>query len=158
MAERKKQSYQRKKKIEGNCLRTWDDYYNENYFDEMPKSKKWRDELIRQLAEASEDQTLITILSFCQRYKIPRDKLYKVSKDYPDIGYAFNQFKLALKDHRHVGYAQKGYKEYPIEDTWRLDPEVDEDQKRTAQLKKDQEAEPPTYIINVHDPKVDEPK
>jgi hypothetical protein len=88
-------------------------------------------------------------------FKIPYSTLKQWVEKYPDIKSAYNNVKLALACHRRVGAMNKKLDgAYAYKDMHVYDPEWLEINKYHSDMKKEEEKQPHTFIINTGKPRI----
>ena len=84
-----------------------------------------------------------------------RQTLYEWVAKYPDIKAAFEEAKLLLACRKRVGAMTKKFdKDAVYKDMHRYDPEWHEINQYHADMKKEDENKPTTFVINMNKPKV----
>lgn len=162
MKKKSPQSKLAQKKTESRTIlpvvdRTWDDFYNNDYFMTMPKHKPWRDKLIQDMVDYQNDPNSLTIVGFCRKYKIPRTKLYEVAEQFSDVKFAFTQMKMFLAENRLDGRFKGKLTDSIFHGLFRLDDESRENAEVEAKVKamaKNQDSNP-VYNIYYQDLKTE---
>jgi len=135
--------------------RSWQDQIDPHILALSPGKDEWRQRLIRTMYAWSDRSTSLEILQFCMEYKIPRTTLYQWSEKYPDIKHAYENMKLNIACHRRVGTMNKKLDgAYAYKDMHKYDSEWSSVDKYHADLKRDEEKQPTTFVLTEWKPKV----
>ncbi len=136
--------------------RTWMDFLDKETLQLYPGRDDWRKRLIYTMLKWAENKKSIEVLQFCMKYKIPRQTLYDWTKQYPDIGEAYQNMKLLISCNRKVRSMEKELdKDSAYRDMHVLDPEWHDVNKYHSELKKDEGSTASTFNIHLHKPDVD---
>jgi hypothetical protein len=135
--------------------RSWNDVIDREFLALSPGRDDWRERLIRTLYAWSERSTSLEILQFCMEYKIPRTTLFEWAEKYPDIKKAYESVKLNVACHRRVGTMNKKLDgAYAYKDMHKYDDLWGSVDKYHADLKRDEEKQPTTFVLTEWKPKV----
>lgn len=135
--------------------RTWIDFLDKETLNLYPGRDDWRQRLIYTMMRWAEKSTSLEILQFCMEYKIPRMTLYEWTEKYPDVKDAYINMKLALACHRRVGTMNKKLDgAYAYRDMHMYDKEWDSVNKYHSDMRKEEEKQAHTFIINDSKPRI----
>ena len=135
--------------------RTWVDFLSKETFSIYPGKDEWRQRLIYTMLKWSEKKTSLEIMQFCIEYKIPRRTLKEWVDKYPEVKDAYEDMKLALACHRRVGSMNKKLDgAYAYKDMHIYDPEWHAINKYHSDMKKEEEKQAHTFIINNDKPRI----
>jgi hypothetical protein len=94
-------------------------------------------------------------MQFCIEYKIPYRTLKEWIDKYPEIKEAYADVKLAVACHRRLGSMNKKLDgAYAYKDMHMYDPEWHAINKYHSDMKKDEEKQSHTFIINDSKPRI----
>lgn len=134
---------------------TWRDFINNDAFMEFPEKDDWRKRFIVTLMEWAQKDDSLEITDFALDMKMRREKIYLWAQKYPDIGAAYEQAKLMIASRRKKGALTKKFdKDVVFKDLHRYDPEWLEINKYHSDMKKEEEKQAHTFIINTGKPKI----
>lgn len=135
--------------------RTWLDFLSIETLNLYPGKDEWRQRLIYTMLKWSESPDSLEILQFCMKYKIPYTTLNEWVLKYPDIKHAYANMKLSLACHRRLGSMNKKLDgAYAYKDMHIYDPEWHAVNKYHSDMKKDEEKQSHTFIINDAKPRI----
>jgi hypothetical protein len=135
--------------------RTWTDFLSQETLSLYPGKDEWRQRLIYTMLVWSEKKTSLEVLQFCMEYKIPYRTLKEWIDKYPEIKDAYDNVKLALACHRRIGSMNKKLDgAYAYKDMHMYDPEWHAINKYHSEMRKDEEKQAHTFIINDAKPRV----
>lgn len=135
--------------------RTWVDFLDKETLSIYPSRDDWRQRLIYTMAKWSEKSTSLELLQFCMEYKIPRTTLYQWTEKYPDIKEGYENMRLALACHRRVGTMNKKLDgAYAYKDMHMYDKEWEAINRYHSDMKKEEEKQSHTFIINDSKPRI----
>lgn len=135
--------------------RTWVDFLSQDTFNIYPGKDEWRQRLIYTMLKWSEKKSSLEIMQFCMEYKIPRRTLKEWVDKYADVKDAYEDMKLALGCHRRVGSMEKKLDgAYAYKDMHIYDPEWHAINKYHSDMKKEEEKQAHTFIINDAKPRI----
>lgn len=141
--------------LEMSKSRTWIDFLDKETLSLYPGRDEWRNRLIYTMHLWSEKSSSLEVMQFCLEYKIPYRTLKEWVDKYPDIKYAYENVKLAIACHRRVGSMNKKLDgTYAYKDMHTYDPEWHQINKYYSDMKKDEEKQPTTFIINTDKPRI----
>lgn len=137
---------------------SWYDAIDKEAFIFFPSKHEWRQKLIYTMEKFSESPDSLTVLQFTHRYKIPYQTLVGWLAKYPDLKEAYGLMKSSMAMRRQVGAIKNDLNmAAAYKDMHRYDPtwgkEVDQ---YHADLKKEEEKQAHTFVVNVGRPKVQE--
>jgi hypothetical protein len=136
-------------------FRTWMDFLDPETLSVYSGKDEWRKKLIYTLMIWSEKKTSLEIMQFCMEYKIPYRTLKEWVDKYPEIKYAYDNAKLAIACHRRVGSMEKKLDgAYAYKDMHVYDPEWHAINKYHSDMKKEEEKQSHTFIINDSKPRI----
>ena len=130
---------------------TLDDYFSDNYFENWPKNEHWRKRLCDAMVLFGRDSSSLNLIDFCSSFNIPRQRLYTLSKKYPDIKLAFEDMMINIgRNRERIAPIQ-----FVMQHTqYRYDSEWAEGEERKAELSKKTEAEQPDIKVIITKPDV----
>lgn len=135
--------------------RSWCDYVDKTTLSIYCSKDEWRQRLIRTMQVWSEKSTSLEVLQFCMEYKIPYGTLREWDRVYPDIHEAYADMKLNIACHRRLGSMNKKLDgAYAYKDMHMYDPEWLAINKYHSDMKKEEEKQPHTFVINTGKPRV----
>lgn len=135
--------------------RSWMDFMDKDALSAFPGREEWRKRLIHTMYIWSEKNTSLEVLQFCMEYKIPYTTLREWEKKYDDIKEAYANMKRNIACHRRMGSMNKKLDgAYAYKDMHWYDPEWHEINKYHSDMKKDEEKQAHTFIINDNKPRV----
>jgi hypothetical protein len=135
--------------------RTWMDFLSKETLNIYPGKDEWRQRLIYTLLKWAEKQTSLEIMQFCIEYKIPRSTLWEWVDKYPEVKEAYNNAKLAVACHRRMGSMNKKLDgAYAYKDMHMYDPEWHSINKYHSDMRKEEEKQSHTFIINDSKPRI----
>jgi hypothetical protein len=135
--------------------RTWVDFLSKETLNLYPGKDEWRQRLIYTLLKWSERKESLEIMQFCIEYKIPRSTLWEWVDKYPDVKEAYENAKLAVACHRRLGSMNKKLDGvYAYKDMHMYDPTWHAINKYHSDMKKEEEKQSHTFIINDGKPRI----
>jgi len=135
--------------------RTWIDFLDKESLSLYPGKDDWRQRLIYTMLKWSEKATSLELMQFCLEYKIPRTTLNEWVNKYPEVKEAYSNIKLIIACHRRVGTMNKKLDgAYAYKDMHIYDPEWHAINKYHSDMKKDEEKQSHTFIINNTKPRI----
>ena len=94
-------------------------------------------------------------MQFCIEYKIPYRTLKEWIEKYPEVKEAYNDVKLAVACHRRLGSMNKKLDgAYAYKDMHMYDPEWHAINKYHSDMRKEEEKQSHTFIINDAKPRI----
>lgn len=135
--------------------RSWMETVQDNAFMLFPEKDDWRKRFIVTLLEwASKDDSL-EITDFPIEMKMHRSLFYSWVARWPDIKEAFDQAKLMLASRRKKGALTRKFdKDVVFKDLHKYDPEWHEINKYHSDMKKEEDKQAHTFIINDAKPRI----
>lgn len=135
--------------------RTWLEHVQDNAFMMFPEQNDWRKRFILTLLEwASKDDSL-DITDFPLEMKMHRSMFYRWIATYQDIKEASEIAKLMLASRRKKGALTRKFdKDVVFKDLHKYDPEWLEINRYHSEMKRDEEKQAHTFIINDVKPRV----
>lgn len=141
--------------LEMSNSRTWMDFLDKETLSLYPGRDEWRKRLIYTMHLWSEKNTSLEVMQFCLAYKIPYRTLKEWVDKYPEIKNSYDEVKLAIACHRRVGSMNKKLDgAYAYKDMHTYDPEWHKINKYYSDMKKDEDKQPTTFIINTEKPRI----
>lgn len=135
--------------------RTWIDFLDKETLNMYPGKDEWRQRLIYTLLKWSEKKESLEILQFCFEYKIPRRTLKEWVDKYPEVKSAYEDTKLALACRRRVRTMNKELDgAYAYKDMHMYDDEWHAVNKYHSDMKKEEDKQAHTFIINDSKPRI----
>jgi hypothetical protein len=135
--------------------RTWMDFLDKETLSLYPGKDDWRKRLINTLLIWSERPASLELMQFCIEFKIPRSTLWEWVDKYPDIKAAYENAKLAVACHRRIGSMNKKLDgAYAYKDMHLYDPEWHAINKYHSDMRKEEEKQAHTFIINDAKPRI----
>lgn len=135
--------------------RNWIDFLDQETLNIFPGRDDWRGRLIHTMLKWAEKETSLEIMQFCIEYKIPYTTLREWDKKYEDVRKAYAFMKLMIACHRRVGSMNKKLDgAYAYKDMHCYDPEWHDVNKYHSDLKKEEEKQAHTFIINDIKPRI----
>lgn len=135
--------------------RSWLDFLDKDSLSAFPGRDEWRKRLIFTMLKWSEKSTSLEVLQFCMEYKIPYRSLKEWVDKYQDVKDAYEDVKLSLACHRRVGSMNKKLDgNYAYKDMHMYDPEWFAINKYHSDMKKDEDKQAHTFIINDAKPRI----
>lgn len=135
--------------------RTWIEMIQDNAFMMFPEKDGWRQRFIYTMLEWASKEDSLEITDFALEMKMHRSMLYRWVANYPDIGQAFEMTKLMIASRRKKGALTRKFdKDVVFKDLHKYDPEWLEINKYHSDMKKDEDKQSHTFIINDVKPKV----
>lgn len=135
--------------------RSWSDFIQNEAYMQFPEKQDWRNRLIYTMYEwASKDDSL-EITDFAIEMKMRRMTLYDWANKYPDIKAALDEVRLMLGSRRRKGALTRKYdKDMALRDMHCYDPEWLAINKYHSDMKKEEEKQAHTFIINDAKPRI----
>lgn len=135
--------------------RSWQDFLDKETLAIYCGKDEWRERLIHTMYKWSERPASLEVLQFCMEYKIPYMTLREWERKYPDIGEAYKNMKLNIACHRRLGSMNKKLDgAYAYKDMHCYDPEWLAINKYHSEMKKDEEKQSHTFVINTSKPHI----
>ncbi len=135
--------------------RGWIEFIDKETLLAFPGRDDWRKRLINSMLTWSEKSTSLEVLQFCLEYKLPYNTLREWVIKYPDLKEAYENVKLFIACHRRVGSMNKKLDgAYAYKDMHMYDPEWHEINKYHSDMKKEEEKQAHTFIINDAKPRI----
>jgi len=135
--------------------RSWSDFVDKETIEIYCAKSEWRERLIYTMYKWSEKPTSLEVLQFCMEYKIPYMTLREWERKYPDIGQAYTNLKLNLACHRRLGSMNKKLDgAYAYKDMHIYDPEWLAINKYHSEMKKEEDKQSHTFVINTGKPTI----
>lgn len=135
--------------------RSWRDFMDQDTLSVFCGREEWRERLINTMLSWSDKSTSLEVQQFCMEYKIPYGTLKEWEYKYPDIAHGFKEMKRNIACHRKVGaYTKKLDGNHVFKDLHRYDPEWHDVNKYHSDMKKDEEKQPHTFVIDARKPTV----
>lgn len=120
-----------------------------------PGRSEWRQRLINSMLIWAQSENALEIMQFCMEYKISYFSLREWVKKYPDLKEAYDYVKMMIACHRRTGSMLKRLDgNYAYKDMHMYDTEWHAINKYHADLKKEEEKQAHTFIINTDKPVV----
>jgi len=135
--------------------RSWIDFLDKETLSIYPGKDSWRKRLIHTMLTWAQDPTSLEVLQFCMKFKLPYGTLREWDSKYPDIHEAYTFMKLMIATHRRVGSMTKKLDgAYAYKDMHCYDPEWHAVNKYHSDMKKEEEKQAHTFIINDAKPRI----
>jgi|SRR5271156_4637260 len=135
--------------------RSWVDFLDQETLSLYPGRDSWRKRLIHTMLTWAEDVTSLEVLQFCMKFKIPYMTLREWEKKYSDVHEAYAFMKLMIACHRRVGSMNKKLDgAYAYKDMHVYDPEWLAINKYHSEMRKDEDKQAHTFIINDAKPRI----
>lgn len=135
--------------------RTWLEMVQDNAFMMFPEKDDWRKRFVMTLLEWSSKDDSLEITDFALEMKMHRSMLYRWIATYPDIKEAFDFAKLMIASRRKKGALTRKFdKDVVFKDLHKYDPEWHEINKYHSEMRKDEEKQAHTFIINDTKPRI----
>lgn len=135
--------------------RTWTDFIQNDAYMQFPERQDWRNRFIYTLLEWAQKEDSIEITDFALDMKMRRKTINEWCLRYDDIKEAYEEAKLRIASRRKKGALTKRFdKDVVFKDLHRYDPEWLEINKYHSDMKKEEEKQAHTFIINTGKPKI----
>jgi len=135
--------------------RSWTDFMDKDTLSVFCGRDEWRQRLIRTMYRWSEDPKSLEVMQFCIEYKIPYMTLREWEMKYPDIAEAYANIKRTIACHRRMGSMNKKLDgAYAYKDMHMYDPEWHAINKYHSDMKKEEDKQSHTFVINNTKPRV----
>jgi hypothetical protein len=135
--------------------RTWQEFIKNDAFMMFPDKDDWRERVCYTMLQWAEKEDSLEIMDFALEFKIRRQTLYEWADRYPDFRKCFDYVKLIIGSRRRKGALTRKYdKDVVFKDIHRYDPEWLEINKYHSDMKKDEEKQSTTFIVNNGKPRV----
>lgn len=135
--------------------RSWTDAIDDSVLSLYPSKDQWRQQFIGMFFQWAEKEDSLDIVQFSSSIKLRRCTLYDWANKYADVKEALDEVKLILAGRRRVGAMTRKYdKDAVYKDMHRYDPEWLEVNRYHADLKKEEDKQPTTFVINMPKPTV----
>jgi hypothetical protein len=113
----------------------------------FPENGAWRERLCYTLIESARDPEILEIIDFCNQFGMPYRTLRHYADKFPDVGEAYEYFKLNIAGRRRKGALVGKYNVIAAyKDVHRYDPEWVGLMKELSDIK---ENTPPSNIVVV---------
>jgi hypothetical protein len=120
-----------------------------------PSKEEWRKRFICTLLSWADREESLEVSDFPLEMKMHRSLLYEWVAKYPDIKEAWDIVKLKIASKRRKGALTRKYdKDVVFRDMHKYDPEWLEINKYHADLKKEEDRQPTTFVILDNKPRV----
>lgn len=134
---------------------TWIDFIKNDAYMEFPEKQDWRNRFIFTLLEWASKHDSLEIVDFAIEMKMRREQIYVWAQKYPDIGQAYEQAKLIIASRRRKGAMLKKLDgAYAYKDMHVYDSEWLAINKYHSDMKKEEEKQAHTFIINDAKPRI----
>lgn len=134
--------------------RSWHDFMDKESIELFSGKEEWRKKLIHTMIKWAEKPTSLEIMQFCIQYKVPYMTLREWEMKYPEIHNAYVEIKRMLACHRRIGSMNKKLDgSYAYKDMHIYDPEWHAINKYHSDLKKEEERQSHTFVIDMSRPK-----
>jgi hypothetical protein len=121
----------------------------------FPEKDDWRKRFILTLLEWASKEDSLEIGDFILEMKMHKSMFCRWMKNYPDISDAYDHAKLLIASRRRKGALTRKFdKEVVFRDIHRYDPEWLEINKYHSEMKKDEDKQAHTFIINDAKPRI----
>lgn len=135
--------------------RSWMDFLDVSTLNAYPGRTEWRKRLIFSMLEWAQAADALEIKRFCVDFKIPYTTLQKWRNKYEEIEEAYSFMKMIIALNRREGSMRKILDGgYAYKDMHWYDEEWHSINKYHADLKKEEEKQAHTFIINTDKPVV----
>lgn len=136
-------------------LGTWSEFTGNEGFMFFPSRDDWRKRFIFSLMEWASKEDSVEIVDFALEMRMRRQTIYYWANEYPDIMAALNQARLMIGSRRRKGALTKKFdKDVVFKDMHKYDPEWLEINKYHSDIKKEEEKQSHTFIINTVKPRI----
>lgn len=134
---------------------SWNDYLNNKAYMEFPEKDDWRKRFTCTMLEWASQEDSLEITDFMIEMKMHRQTLYKWADKYEDIREALDITRLILGSRRRKGALTRKYdKDMALRDMHCYDPEWLAINKYHSDMKKEEEKQAHTFIINDAKPRI----
>jgi len=134
---------------------SWMDFVKKESLLANPGRTEWRERLVNTMLHWAQSENALEIMQFCIEYKISYFSLREWVKKYKDIKEAYEYVKMMVACHRRTGSMTKKLDgNYAYRDMHMYDSEWHAINKYHADLKKEEEKQAHTFIINTDRPAV----
>jgi hypothetical protein len=134
---------------------TWCEYLNEDAFMMFPGKDDWRKRFMYTLLEWASKEDSLEITDFAIAMKMRRRTLYKWAEEYEDIKDALDNARLIIGSRRRKGALTRKFdKDVAFKDMHKYDPEWIEINKYHSEMRKDEDKQAHTFIINDIKPRI----
>lgn len=135
--------------------RTWLECMQDNAFMMFPEKDGWRNRFIYTLLEWASKEDSLDITDFPLEMKMHRSMFYRWIEKWPDIKQAHETAKLMLATRRRKGALTRKFdKDVVFKDLHKYDSEWLEINKYHSDMKKDEDKQAHTFIINGSKPRI----
>jgi len=135
--------------------RTLIDFFDEAGLSNFPQKDSWRKRLCFTMVNWSRGEEALDLVQFCQQYQIPRTSLYEWAAKYEDVRNALSELRINIGCTRRIGSMKKKLDgTYAYKDMHLYDKEWLAINKYHSDMKKEEDKQPTTFIINTEKPKV----
>lgn len=135
--------------------RTWTDFIKDDTFMLFPEKDEWRGRFIHTMLLWAEKQESIEVTDFALEMKMRRTLIYEWCDRYPDIKRAYDYVKLMIASRRKKGMLTRKFdKDVVFKDLHKYDPEWLEINKYHSDMKKEEDKQSHTFIVDTSRPAV----
>lgn len=134
---------------------TWCEYLNGDAFMLFPSKDDWRKRFMYTLLNWASKEDSLEITDFAMEMKMHRRTLYKWAEQYADLQDALEIARLMIGSRRRKGAMIKKLDgAYAYKDMHKYDPEWLEINKYHSEMRKDEDKQAHTFIINDAKPRI----
>lgn len=134
---------------------TWQSFLENDAFMLFPGKDDWRKRFACTLLTWASKEDSVEITDFALEMKMRRSTINEWAAKYPDLKDAYDQARLMIASRRKKGALIRKYdKDVVFKDLHRYDPEWLEINKYHSDMKKDEDKQNHTFIINDAKPRI----
>lgn len=135
--------------------RTWYDFLENDSFMDFPEKADWRKRFCLTMLLWSEKEDSVEITDFAIEVKRRRQTIYEWADKYPDIKRTFDYVKLIIASRRKKGMLTRKFdKDVVFKDLHKYDPEWLDINKYHSDMKKEEDKQSHTFIVDTSRPAV----
>jgi hypothetical protein len=134
---------------------TWCEFLNNDTFMLFPAKDDWRKRFMYTLLEWALKEDSLEITDFAIEMKMRRTTLYRWAEEYSDLKDVLDYARLIIGSRKRKGALTRKFdKDVVFKDMHKYDPEWLEINKYHSDMKKEEEKQPHTFIINDAKPRI----
>lgn len=135
--------------------RTWHDFITNESFLFFPEREAWRKRFVHTMLQWAEKEDSLELVDFALEMCMRREVIYDWASKWPEVKEGLDLTRLIIGSRRRKGALTRKYdKEMALRDMHCYDPEWLEINKYHSDMKKEEEKQPTTFIINTDKPRV----
>ena len=135
--------------------RTWREFMDNDAYMQFPGKDDWRQRFMYTLLEWASKEDSLEITDFALEMKMRRATIYDWASRYPDLKDALDFARLMIGSRRRKGALTRKFdKDVVFKDMNKYDPEWLEINKYHSDIKKEEDKQSHTFIINDIKPRI----